>query len=194
MRIVFFMIAATLISGCAAPIPPETPPTDYNNPPAIIDGGYAEYIVRADFPYGVEETRQFMDTGSRMLMAMPDTDKIARPVAYEILQGNNWPETGAVRRLEFSDGHYAMERVLEFSPERFRYQVWGFTSATAKNVDYIVGEQTLRPDGEGSDFLWIYRVKPNAGWKRRFVQKFVNDDVSVLLDTATASVVEAATP
>jgi len=175
MRIVFFMIAATLISGCAAPIPPETPPTDYNNPPAIIDGGYAEYIVRADFPYGVEETRQFMDTGSRMLMAMPDTDKIARPVAYEILQGNNWPETGAVRRLEFSDGHYAMERVL-------------------KNVDYIVGEQTLRPDGEGSDFLWIYRVKPNAGWKRRFVQKFVNDDVSVLLDTATASVVEAATP
>lgn len=183
------LISVVSLAGCAANRPPATAPFDFSNPPPLVHEGYATHIAQARFPHDPATTRAFMDDGNKTLKAMPETENIPKIESYTLLKGQRWPEAGAVRRLNFADGHYAMERAIEFSPERFSYQVWDFTSKTGNNVAYVYGVQELkpRPDG-GSDFVWTYSLKPNAGWKRPIVQRFVDRNISVLLDTASASV------
>ena len=188
------LLAAPLaLVACADPKPPATPPTELSAPPALADDGYAELVITADFPGTPAQVRAFLDDGSKIIYAMPDTDNISRPVGFTLTKGSAWTETGAERVLEFADGHYTFERVIEHAPERFAYQVWGFTGATGKNVEHVHGIQELRadPDG-GTDFVWTYRVMPTAGWKRPFVQRFVDSDVRELLQTATDRVVAQA--
>lgn len=180
------LAAAALLAACAAdPVPPATAPT-MTPPPTLQDDGYAELVIRADFPGTPAEVRAFLDEDNKLLYAMPDTERIARPVSYDLAKGEEWMATGSERVMKFSDDHYAFERVIEYSPTRFSYQVWGFTGANAANVDHIHGEQQLvaDPDG-GTDFIWTYRVMPTAGWKKPFVQRFVDSDVRELLQTAT---------
>ncbi|MEL6363102.1 MAG: hypothetical protein AAFR21_18710, partial [Pseudomonadota bacterium] len=89
-------------------------------------------------------------------------------------------------RLEFSDGHYTLEQVLENDfPTLFRYQVWDFTAAAGNNLEYAVGQQAweVLPDGR-SKLTWTYSLKPNAGYKRFFVQRFVNNDMRPLMENA----------
>ena len=189
-RCLLVTLAALGATACAAaPEPPATPPATLIAPPALTEDGYAELVVTERFPGTPAEVRAFLDTDQRLLLAMPDTAKIVRPVGGRLVRGTRWPEAGAERVLEFSDGHYAFERVTEFSPERFAYQVWGFTGPTAANVAHIHGIQELAPGPDGgTQFTWIYKVKPAAGWKRPFVQRFVDTDVRELLETATRSV------
>ena len=182
------LFCAAALAACAAdPVPPATAPTTLTTPPALQDDGYAELVIRADFPGTPAEVRAFLDEDNKLLYAMPDTERIARPVSYDLTKGEQWMATGSERVMKFSDDHYAFERVIGYAPENFSYQVWGFTGANAANVDHIFGEQRLAPDpdGDGTDFIWTYRVMPTAGWKKPFVQRFVDSDVRELLQTAT---------
>lgn len=188
MRLLFLMLLFGL-SACGQPLPPEDPPSNIESYPEMDDGPFAIHVATAEFPGTIAETRNFLDTDSRLLLAMPDTDKIARPVSYVQLKGESWPSEGAARRLKFSDGHYALERVTEYTADRFGYQVWGFTSATSKNVKYIHGVQELSQNSQGgTDFTWTYKVRPTANWKHRFVQSFVDKEVGKMIDTATRTV------
>ena len=184
------VLAAALLAACAGnPTPPATAPTALSAAPALQEDGYATVVITDTFPGTPAEARAFLDTDQRLLKAMPDTERIARPVGSTLLEGSRWPEAGAARVLEFSDGHYAFERVTDFSPERFAYQVWGFTGPNAANVGHIHGIQELTDAGDGTSiFTWTYKVLPSAGWKRPFVQRFVDSDVRELLETATRSV------
>ena len=116
---------------------------------------------------------------------MEETDNIKKPVDVVVLSGN-WPEEGAVRRLEFSDGHYTLERVIENDfPTLFHYQVWDFTTAAGNNLDYAIGQQVWEEMESGqSKLTWTYSLRPNAGYKRFFVQRFVDNDMQPLMDNA----------
>ena len=190
MRYSLVVISAVAIAACAgSPAPPDVPPSDVSGFPALTDGPYATHVARGSFPAPPSDIRPWIDADSRFLYALPDVGDIARPVDFEVIAGE-WPEEGAVRRLEFSDGHFALERIVENDlPGRFTYQVWDFTSATADNVSYIYGIQELVPSVEGgSDFTWTYNLKPNAGWKRGLVQRFVNKNIQPFLDGSVATV------
>ena len=186
MKRVALMLSLLLAACVGNPEPPATAPTASTAPPPLSENGYAQVVIRADFPGTPAEVRAYLDDGNKILYAMPDTDRIARPVSFELTKGETWTAAGSERVMKFSDDHYAFERVIDHSPESFTYQVWGFTGPNAANVDHIHGEQRLvaDPDG-GTDFIWTYRVKPTAGWKRPFVQRFVDSDVRELLQTAT---------
>ncbi|MEL7540234.1 MAG: SRPBCC family protein, partial [Pseudomonadota bacterium] len=143
------------------------------------------YETERIFNAPLESLRAFIEDGNKIIAAMEETDNIKKPVDTVVVHGI-WPEEGAVRRLEFSDGHYTLERVLENDhPTLFRYQVWDFTAAAGNNLDYAVGQQAweARPDGT-SKLTWTYSLKPNAGYKRFFVQRFVNNDMRPLMDNA----------
>ncbi len=184
--LLFSLLAACTISACGAAEPPATAPTQLSPPPPLADDGYAELVIRADFPGTPSEVRAFLDDGNKIIYAMPTTENISRPKDFQLTKGESWTETGAERILEFEDGHYTFERVIGHAPERFEYQVWGFTSANGRNVDHIHGIQELRADPNGgTDFIWTYKVMPTAGWKKPFVQRFVDSDVRELLQTAT---------
>lgn len=116
---------------------------------------------------------------------MEETDNIKKPVDVVVLSGN-WPAVGAVRRLEFSDGHYTLERVIENDfPVLFRYQVWGFTSAAGNNLDYAISQQSWKEIQPGqSQLTWTYSLRPNASYKRFFVQRFVDNDMQPLMNNA----------
>ena len=187
------LFTAVLLAACGDPAPPATAPTQLSAPPPLADDGFAELVIRADFPGSPEQVRAFLDDGNKIIHAMPRTENISPPKGFELTKGASWTETGAERILEFEDGHYTFERVIGHAPERFEYQVWGFTSATGNNVEHVHGIQELRPDPDGgTDFIWTYKVKPTAGWKKPFVQRFVDSDVRELLQTATDRVAEQA--
>ncbi|MEM0985512.1 MAG: hypothetical protein AAGJ32_04640 [Pseudomonadota bacterium] len=183
LTISLFAAAATACTGTVAP--PSEPPQYTGSAPDLTGGRYAVYETERIFDAPLEPLRAFIEDGNKIVAAMEETDNIKKPVDVVVLSGT-WPEEGSVRRLEFSDGHYTLERVLENDfPTLFRYQVWDFTAAAGNNLDYALGQQAWErlPDGR-SKLTWTYSLKPNAGYKRFFVQRFVNNDMRPLMENA----------
>jgi len=180
------VIFTFLLSACSGTVPPPSVPPDYTgSAPEVTGGKHAVYETERVFYGPLEPLREFLADGNKIVSAMEETDNIKKPVDIVVLSGA-WPEEGAVRRLEFSDGHYTLERVLENDyPDLFRYQVWNFTTSAGKNLDYALGKQvwTVLPDG-GTKLTWTYSLKPNAGYKRLFVQRFVDNDMRPLMESA----------
>lgn len=179
-------LALALMTGCSLQVePPETPPTYTGSAPPIAEDGYAVYETRRVFDAPLEPLRRYIDEGSRIVANMEETDRIRKPIESVVLFGT-WPEVESVRRLEFSDGHFVLERVIENEfPTLFRYQVWNYTSEAGRNLAYAIGEQSWRelPDGR-SELTWTYRLMPNAAYKRPFVQRFTNTDMRPLMESA----------
>jgi hypothetical protein len=179
-------IAAAFLTACAGTtLPPETPPSDISSAPEITNKGYAVYETVREFNAPLEPLRAYIEDGNKIVAAMEETANIKKPIDTVVLSGT-WPEKGSVRRLEFSDGHYVLERVLENDhPTFFRYQVWDFTAAAGNNLDYAVGQQQWDILENGNSRLtWTYALRPNAGYKRFFVQRFVNNDMRPLMENA----------
>ncbi len=179
-------IVGALVAACSSRVaPPETPPDYDGAAPTISGSGYAIYETTRAFEAPLIPLRHYIEEGGRIVANMEETDRIRKPVDAVVLHGT-WPEVGAVRRLEFSDGHFVLERVLENEfPHHFRYQVWNYTSAAGGNLAYALGEQVWRErPGGGSELTWTYKLKPNAGFKRPFVQRFTDNDMRPLMENA----------
>lgn len=200
------LLSALGLAACASDLPP---PAIAPTPQAIAapdldpDAKLASHTVVTDFAAPRDELQAWLfpsGVGStdpngfgRIVLEMVETEKIRKPVAADYLSGD-WPEQGAVRRLQLSDGHYVLERVLDNSlPESFTYQIWGYTTKAGQNIAYVLGEQTFEPlpDG-GTRFIWTYGLKPRQAWKRPFVQGFVDSDIGPFLDGAMERVAERA--
>ena len=179
------------------PTPTDVPPPDYVLPEGSAASAFATHTVVTDFDLSPAELEAYLfrsDDPNRfgpVVKAFQETDQIKKPVEAVYFEGD-WPEVGARRRVRLSDGHYALERVIINEPQgRFAYQIWGYTTKTGNNVDYIIGDQRFealtpseeRPDG-GSRMTWSYHVRPNAAWKRPLIQSFVDGNVAPFLDGA----------
>ncbi|MEM6545507.1 MAG: hypothetical protein AAF680_11410 [Pseudomonadota bacterium] len=178
------MLVALL--GCEREIaPPAIPPSNVDSAPPIRDGAYAVYETSRTFSAPLVPLRRWIEKDSKIVAAMEETDRIKKPVAVVVLKGD-WPDVNAVRRLEFSDGHYVLERVLENNfPTLFRYQIWNYTSAAGRNLSYAIGQQAWESsESGGAKLTWTYRLMPNAAYKRPFVQRFVDSDMRPLMDNA----------
>lgn len=185
----FVFTAAVALAGCANVKPPETPP-GLSTPPPITEGGYSTYQTTRVFNAPLVPLRQWIEEGNRIVAAMEETDRIKKPVNLVVLSGT-WPETGSVRRLEFSDGHFVLERVLQNDfPNTFRYQVWDYTSAAGSSLSYALGEQSWRvlPDGR-AELTWTYSLRARSPLFAPFVRGFVENDMKPLMDRALDRVV-----
>lgn len=188
-----FIAASLSLTACGDNSPPETPPTNTANYPEITEGKYAVYETERVFNAPLVPLRRFIEDGNKIVAAMEETDRIKKPVDVVVLEGT-WPEEGSVRRVELSDGHFAMERVLvnDF-PTLFRYQVWDFTAAAGNNLDYAIGQQSWEVlDNGQSKLTWTYSLRPNAGYKRVFAQRFVDNDMRPLMENALDTVKDQA--
>ena len=176
---------AALLAACATP----TATPDTLDAPPLVDGRYSTHVARGTFAAPPDELRAWIDADHRFLYSLPDTADVARPVDFDMLAGT-WPQAGAVRRLRFSDGSTAMERVVDSDlPARFTYQVWDFTSDTGRDIEYILGRQELSANADGgSDLTWTYQLRANDPAKKPMVDAFVASNVSVLLDSSVANV------
>ena len=160
---------------------------------------YASFTLERDFDVPRDVLMPWMTETTRMVDAMEETENIKKPVAIDVLSGT-WPEDGAVRRVTLSDGHQSLERVVANRlPESFEYQIWNFTTSAGGNLDYALGTQMwseVDADGDGAEdetrLEWTYALLPNARFKRRFVQSFVNNDIEPFLSGAADRVVAKA--
>lgn len=180
------LCSVIILASCSSiQAPPDIPPAYTGEYPEITEGAYATYETTRVFNAPLEPLRLFIEDGNKIVAAMEETDNIKKPVVVVVLSGD-WPEEGAVRRLEFSDGHYTLERVIESNfPTLFRYQVWDFTTAAGNNLDYAIGQQAWQQiDSNQSKLTWTYSLRPNASFKRFFVQRFVDNDMQPLMDNA----------
>lgn len=183
-------LTALCLIGCSETrLPPEVPPAYTGEAPEITEGKYAVYETERIFNAPLIAVRRYIEDGNKIVSAMEETDNIKKPVDVVVLSGT-WPETDSVRRLEFSDGHYALERVIKNDfPTLFRYQVWNFTAAAGDNLEYAVGQQAWTElDAGRSKLVWTYSLRPNADYKQFFVQRFVNNDMRPLMDRALDAV------
>jgi hypothetical protein len=63
--------------------------------------------------------------------------------------------------VRLTDGAETTEQVLENTPERFRYQVWNYTTAAAKPIAYALGEFRFAPldGGARTEPAWTYAFR-----------------------------------
>jgi len=192
LRIGFVTLSMFVLTACGSVEPPSTPPSDKTSFPPLADSGFASYTTVRTFPLPIAQSKTWFETDARIVKAMESTENIAKPVGIVVLEGI-WPEAGSVRRVELSDGHFTMERVIEHDEDTFSYQIWGLTSAAGQNIEQVYGEQswTNLPNGQ-SQLSWSYNLKPNAAYKKPFVKKFVKSDITPFLDTALDKVMKDA--
>lgn len=151
---------------------------DWPDPPALrSEGGYLTHVETALFegpPDAVRAALQQPETG--VLAFVARTERIAEITELTPIT-DHFPNEGAVRSLSFSDGSAAIERVLTSTPERFSYQVWGFTSSSARALSHIRGEFRYEPAGDGqTQVTWTYSIAPRAFLVRPFVRSFLKND------------------
>lgn len=141
----------------APPSVPDRPPV-LSAPPSIEVGYHAEHNVARTFASDIAPFRVWMDKG-QMMNALQSAEGVAKPVAVNYISGQG-PATGAVRRVQLEDGHFAFERVIENRfPEMFRYQIWGFTNGASRVARYAVGEFAYSQVKGGTKLTWRYRIR-----------------------------------
>jgi len=163
-------IAARLLSA-----PPGTPP-DYSGPrPIAAADGYvthSEQIV-VDLPlrqYYEWANAQPLEAGLQEQAGIPSV------VRTGILQGN-WNDVGARRRVELSDGHYAVEEVIaKEDPVLFRYQVWGYTNFARFATDHAIGEFRFAEAEGKTQVTWTYSFHARSRVASGFLANFVRND------------------
>lgn len=182
------------LSACTSRVaPPSAPPIYQGTAPIVKEGRYAVYETERVFNAPLEPLRAFIEDSNKIVSAMEETENIKKPVDVVVLSGT-WPEEGSVRRIEFSDGHYTLERVLKNDfPTLFRYQVWDFTAASGQHLDYALGQQAweVLPNRQ-SRLKWTYKLRPNASFKKSIAQRFINSDMKPLMENALDVVVKQA--
>ncbi len=156
------------LAACSGPAVPDEPPA-LSEAPMVASDGFLTAYVEETIPLELEELRAFMDENPLITFLQP-TENISNPVASQVVEGE-WPQPGAVRWLRLADGHYVIERVLDNTPDFFKYQVFVFTNATGRGVEQIVGEQRFIKTDNGTRFEWTYNVKPTNAVTRFFVSR-----------------------
>jgi hypothetical protein len=98
--------------------------------------------------------------------SMGDVGSLPGVVGTTVLTPGPWGVTGARRKVHLSDGGAATEQILETIPgERWRYQVWDYTTAAAAPILYGLGDFRYAPlEGGRTELIWTYafRLRPNG--------------------------------
>ena len=91
---------------------------------------------------------------------LPDTGALPGVVGAALLTPGAWGVAGG-RMVHLSDGGSATEQILEIAPgERFRYQVWDYTTVPARPLHYAIGEFRYVPlDGGRTELAWTYAFR-----------------------------------
>lgn len=170
-------------------------------PPPPIEAGAptiarTERIVVARPP---AETYAYVVEGPLDAM-IPATRRLPGVTGTTPLTPGPWGAVGGQRHVHLSDGSRTTEQVIEAVPgERFRYQVWDYTTAAGKPIAYALGEFLFRPldGGARTEIAWTYafRLRPGVfpgnlgGFGRWLMTKvFLDGPYADLMRTSLAAI------
>lgn len=131
-------------------------------PPPVIDPA-APMISRTD-RIVIERPRQALfdwNMAQKLEDNLPATGALPGVVGTTQLTPGDWGVVGARRVVHLSDGGSATEQILELTPgERFRYQVWNYTTAAARPIAYALGEfRYVALDERRTEVVWTYSFR-----------------------------------
>ena len=136
-------------------------PTDLPPPPAIDPR--APMIARTDRVV-IDRPQQALfdwNMAQKLEDNLPATAALPGVVGTTQLTPGAWGVPGARRIVHLSDGASATEQILELIPgERFRYQVWDYTTAAARPIAYAIGEfRYVALDDRRTEVIWTYAFR-----------------------------------
>jgi hypothetical protein len=126
---------------------------------------------------------------------IPVTKQLPGVTGVTLLTPGPWGSVGERRYVHLTDGSQTTEQVLEAIPgERFRYEVWDYSTAAGKPIAYALGEFVFKAlDGGRTEIAWTYafRLRSNMfpgplGPLGRWLMR------RVFLDTAYAELMRSA--
>ncbi|WP_299543666.1 SRPBCC family protein [Phenylobacterium sp.] len=140
-------------------------PTELLPPPPAIDPR-APMIARTDRIVIERPAPALFDWNMAQKLEdnLPATGALPGVVGTTQLTPGPWGVPGARRIVHLSDGAGATEQVLEMIPgERFRYQVWDYTTAAARPIAYAIGEfRYVALDAGRTEVVWTYAFRLRA--------------------------------
>ena len=131
---------------------------------------------------------------------IPVTRRLPGVAGTTVLTDGPWGCVGARRHVHLTDNSRTTEQVLEATPsERFRYEVWDYSTAAAKPIAYAIGDFQFEAAGVGerTEITWTYafRLRPNVfpgnlGGLGRFLirQAFIDTAYAELMRASLAAI------
>ena len=125
---------------------------------------------------------------------IPVTRQLPGVTGVTLLTPGPWGGVGERRHVHLSDGSQTTEQALEAVPgQRFRYQVWDYSTAAGKPIAYALGAFVFKPlEGGRTEIVWTYAFRlranmfpGNLGGLGRWLMR------RVFLDTAYAELMRA---
>jgi len=165
-------------------------------PPPTIDPK-APMIARTERIVVPRPPAQAFDyvVGGPLEAMIPATRQLPGVTGVTPLTPGPWGGVGGRRHVHLTDGSQTTEQVLEtVRGERFRYEVWDYSTAAGKPIAYALGEFLFKPlEGGRTEIVWTYAFRlrgdmfpgslgPLGRWLMRLV----------FLDTAYARLMRAA--
>jgi hypothetical protein len=161
----------------AAPMITRTERIVVDRPAADV----ARYVVEADLATQVLATR-----------------RLPGVVGVAPLTPGPWGAPGGRRVVRLSDGTQTTEQMLERTADRFRYQVWDYTTAAARPIAYALGEfRFVALEGGRAEIVWTYAFRLRSdtfpgslGGLGRWLMKtaFLDTAYAELMRTALAAI------
>lgn len=153
----------------------QTQTADVPPPPALAkDSKYVTNTETAVLHGTVPEVRAFFENNPVTDFVAP-TDTIPAIENIVYLSGN-WPEVGALRRVDLAGGDSIHERVLRNTQGNFAYQIWNITAPAGRAINHIMGEFTFEQDGDMVNVTWDYNIKPSIFVARPAIRNFLKND------------------
>jgi hypothetical protein len=194
MRIIGWVVVGLglMLAGAAAMVVRPTGAPDYTGEvPALWEEGYVEHQTEQvmNMPPDVFQAwfkEHEMVTFLKPIGSIPAIERTT------VVEGT-WFTAGSRRHVQFAGGDTAVERVLEFTPEVFRYQIWGFTTRARYIVDHVQGRFEFVAEGEGQTrVIWTYQIAPKAFFTRPVVARLMVTEFAPFMDAGLAAMAEAA--
>jgi len=156
-------------------------PPDADTPPELLTlSAYAQHSYSRTVPGTPQDLRAWMEDNS-LLDYLTATETVPAVSGNEPIEGD-WDNPGAKRRVLLASGEYAVERVLLNTTEAFEYQVWNFTTPTARLVDHAYAVQTFRPVDGGTKMTWTYHMTPKIGILKGMIGDFLTNDFGPFME------------
>ncbi len=170
---------------------PSRRPPAYDGPrPAIARGGYVSITRSIRIDATPEQVRAFNDDPDRRLEDVVKFDTNFPAVAdTEPLVGDWVPGTraGNRRRVRFTDGNYLAEEVVDDTPDRFRYMIWGFTNAQRFAIRHGLAEFRYGAREQGTQLDWTYAFLPKSVVFRPFIRRFLRTVMTPMMTATLAA-------
>jgi hypothetical protein len=131
-------------------------------PPPPIDPAAPMISHTARIVVGRPADAAYAYTVGGPLQAMiPKTRALPGVTGVTLLTPGPWGGVGERRHVHLSDGSQTTEQVLEAIPgERFRYEVWDYSTAAGKPIAYALGEFRFAAlDGGRTEIAWTYAFR-----------------------------------